>query len=649
MGDTSLPDEIISEILSPALKVPDDAFSNTSSATFAKYTESTSGYLVVCKSWLRVATPLLYNVVILRSKAQAKALSNALTTASKKNDDLGRFIKKLRVEGGYGSSMHAILKLSPNITHIFLSLEILSPDTTEGLCKGLKLISPTRLILRDTSAFRKSPQNKSVVSLIDTLVAVIPKWERLTSFDYPYEFASNRTTKIVTALANCRRLQTLFVDSPRAAETAYKVFDSCPLRVVHVKGAKTSYTMHGADPKLASILRYRDRTAENALQILESIEIATIAPSLDPFFVPMKDASPEVQDIVWSRVLYFAMRCPERATELQQHRYLLSSSPRVPFLLVSKGFLRLGLPHFYETVFLDWGRNAEGIALDDQRERRIQTFMCFTPISIRFLTNLFRCSAASLVEVRVYLSEETGPPLPANLLSFLTVLRKLRLDGYVTVTSAEDVDPEALAHLEELIVRQATTSLITLLERTRLPCLHTMNITFWKAESLPDPTIDVLLATHGEKLKTLALPTDILARLGGKALDFCPNLITFSIISSRDGRVPPAPSPNVFSPQTPVTTLTHIIFDIALWPLGRTQKSRAIAVWDTFFAKFDPTLSLPNMRQVTFNCFQWPTNERDIAKSCWVRWAEALVSELTVVMVDREGKKWRPRLKVGGR
>ncbi|KAF7319604.1 F-box domain-containing protein [Mycena chlorophos] len=75
----SLPDELISEILSPALKVPEKLFSNLSPISpFAKYSVSTSSILLVCKAWLRVATPLLYDVVILRSKAQAKALGDAL-------------------------------------------------------------------------------------------------------------------------------------------------------------------------------------------------------------------------------------------------------------------------------------------------------------------------------------------------------------------------------------------------------------------------------------------------------------------------------------------------------------------------------------------------------------------------------------------
>ncbi|KAJ7768923.1 hypothetical protein B0H16DRAFT_1781115 [Mycena metata] len=55
-----LPDEIVSEILSPALKVSEGKFSDNESqvSPFASPSVSSSAALVVCKAWLRVATPL---------------------------------------------------------------------------------------------------------------------------------------------------------------------------------------------------------------------------------------------------------------------------------------------------------------------------------------------------------------------------------------------------------------------------------------------------------------------------------------------------------------------------------------------------------------------------------------------------------------
>ncbi|KAJ7611793.1 hypothetical protein FB45DRAFT_760455, partial [Roridomyces roridus] len=171
----SLPDEIISEILSPALKVPDDKFADTYEISpFTEYSESPSAYLLVCKSWLRVATPLLYNIVVLRSKAQAKALGQALS----KNKDLGQFIKCFRVEGGYGAPMRTILKAAPNITDLCLSFwDIFASDNTVGLCDGLASIQPRRLILRDNPM--RPLHNKMIEKLVDAVAAAIPQWQQL--------------------------------------------------------------------------------------------------------------------------------------------------------------------------------------------------------------------------------------------------------------------------------------------------------------------------------------------------------------------------------------------------------------------------------------------------------------------------------------
>ncbi|KAJ6509686.1 hypothetical protein DFH09DRAFT_942372 [Mycena vulgaris] len=173
-----LPDEILSEILSPALKVPDDLFSDTSEVSpFADYSPSTSAYLLVCKDWLRVSTPLLYNVVVLRSKAQANALEKVLRS----NRQFGRFIKKLRVEGGYGMAMHAILKSAPNITDIVLSLSIWLSDDTLGLCKGLPLIDPHRVIVV-APVLEKPLKNKHLAALMKVLFSSIHTWDKLVNF-----------------------------------------------------------------------------------------------------------------------------------------------------------------------------------------------------------------------------------------------------------------------------------------------------------------------------------------------------------------------------------------------------------------------------------------------------------------------------------
>ncbi|KAJ7152489.1 hypothetical protein C8R46DRAFT_481400 [Mycena filopes] len=183
MAANQVPDELISEILSPLLKHSDEVFSERSEKALLQPGYSSSTYLMVCKSWLRVSTPLLYNVVILRTTAQAAALEKVLQA----HPEVGVFIKKLRVEGGFGNAMHTILARSPNITDLFLSAFIYGTDSVKGLCSGLPLIDPQRVILFDATTEREKPKkNKQVTQLLDALCLAVTKWNNLRIFDFPY-------------------------------------------------------------------------------------------------------------------------------------------------------------------------------------------------------------------------------------------------------------------------------------------------------------------------------------------------------------------------------------------------------------------------------------------------------------------------------
>ncbi|KAJ7430443.1 hypothetical protein B0H11DRAFT_942943 [Mycena galericulata] len=214
-----IPDEIISEILSPLLKHPDEVFSDTSEKPLLSPGYSSSTYLLVCKSWLRVSTPLLYSVVIFRTTAQAEALGKVIQN----HPEFGRFIRKLRVEGGFGRVMHTILKCAPNITDLFLSLFIWGTDDSSGLCTSLPLINPRRIILFDGAGQDDSDErsickkNKQVTKLLDTIIDLIPRWERLATFIFPYRsnlrdpVFAQRAQAVASALAKSKSLQTLVV------------------------------------------------------------------------------------------------------------------------------------------------------------------------------------------------------------------------------------------------------------------------------------------------------------------------------------------------------------------------------------------------------------------------------------------------------
>ncbi|KAJ6567041.1 hypothetical protein B0H19DRAFT_1374372 [Mycena capillaripes] len=680
MSDHSLPDEIISEILSPALKVSDEVFSDTSDVSpFANYSESTSAYLLVCKSWLRVATPLLYHVVILRSKAQAKALSLALSD----NEQLGQFIKKLRVEGGYGPPMRIILQSSPNISDLFISFEIYSSDNTGGLCKGLPLINPTRLVLRDFGYRRL--ENKMLTQLVDAVVKSMSKWDQLCVFDCPYTDRSDRGALFIRPLVKSKRLHTLIIPGASGLSWAYSAFKKCPLQVIRIKQPIRHWDRHyisNADPVLMALLQFTEQPPLGTNTAQDSIpDLMSIAPSLNPSFIPLAGAPEEVYDAIWARILYFAMSVPELASGVA-HRKI---PPRLPLLLVSKTFNRLGLPHYYAYTVLKnstmskfasilsknpsigacvrgfspsyagWDLEPDSDELNSDVDNVPEEDSALTVLSqtnglVRFsgpkslygdsfLLHLENAISWDAFEAMAHSSGSTlrefsaritsQKPAEATIFKHLTALRTLDWKcgtGFMLPNVAFDGFPR----LEELRITSTSDSFWTALSLMRLKSLQRVVLT----ADFTSP--EIFLQAHGSKLTRLELPCKILEILNVKIFEVCQNLTSISISLKYDI----SPRAEYFDSRQTVPSLTKIILDMPLWIRNKDR----IAEWEQFFIDFEPE-RLPNLREMEVKCCVWPTNERDIAKSCWVRWAEILLKK-NVSLTDKAGKKWRPRLKV---
>lgn len=178
---TTLPDEIIKEILSPALEVADEDFANTSltRSPFADYKLTSSTVLEVCKAWLRVATPFLYETVILRSKAQAQALAGAL----KGNPELGLFVKKIRIEGGYGTCILDVFQRCPALSDLWITTALWSNESITGYAKAFRSVNPRRLIVVDDLNERDTKIREAVYrSLGEAALAV---WFRLVCLSHP--------------------------------------------------------------------------------------------------------------------------------------------------------------------------------------------------------------------------------------------------------------------------------------------------------------------------------------------------------------------------------------------------------------------------------------------------------------------------------
>ncbi|KAF7292057.1 HEME-HALOPEROXIDASE domain-containing protein [Mycena indigotica] len=695
-----LPDEIISEILSPALGVDDDVFTQSTSgaAPFARFAESTSACLLVCKSWLRVATPLLYNVVVIRSKAQAKALAVVLTN----NAQLGTFIRKLRVEGGYGAPMQTILLRSPNISDLFLCFNIFGTDNTDGLCKGLAHISPRKLILDDDG----ERKNKHTAKLMDSLIQAIPRWQRLTCLDlahvYPLfsrriDYIHDRLAKISRPIIEGERLTKLLVSQFHSAKPCYTHFKTCHLKTVKIKEPIKLLMSETFDARVMEMesffktegvkLQYDSQDISRNVYELEAM------PPLNPFFVPMVGTPVTVQETIWSSVLRFAFAL--------EHAQVFRRKP-IDFLLVCKVFLRTGLPHLYESISINRRHTACQLAktlrLNPQYGGYIRNITLansvylirrhtVTRIEYDGAIDVILTKAASLVKLLVtsrgyhsdYRDYNMTPRIGELAVGWSQVValssvatRSLRelsvelvadstpLTGVAVVlaefgelrslslTSAPELAFDhsgvdnmlsTFPKLEDLTIRGAAPSFFTLLSQIVLPSLRRLTLG-------PNVACDTFLRTHGHRLTFLCIPA-VLFPVANGLLDLCSNLAELSVVFSYQDMDNLSATVGYFNSAHPHECLTTINFTLPYNAMLRASGVNAgVDVWNTFFVSFTSSIvpRLTALRDITLSDpVEWPTTEREINRSTWVKIADMLLGA-GVQVSDGQGTRWRSRL-----
>ncbi|KAF7302360.1 hypothetical protein HMN09_00869600 [Mycena chlorophos] len=674
----TLPYELIHEILCPIMDVRDHDFINTRASPFAKISESTAAYLLVSKSWLRAATPLLYRIVIIRSKCQAEALARTLSG----NKVLGQFVKHLRVEGGYGLPMHTILRFSPNIEDLFLTLEIYSPDTTQGLCAGLKEINPTRLILAEHPSGAGQMHNAPVTQLVQALLQAIEnKWDRLRVLHPPnWSASASRQSQFSSAFKTANRLEQVVVFDLWGAIFAvhsrigFQICDSLE-EVVVQKPVQPNWL-----PQL--IGEFDKKKPRPKYTILSNT--ASLAPAFNLSYPPMESASREVQDSVWSRVLSFAMDRP-----IVPAVYYATSdwrSRNLRLLLVSRQFHRVGLPHFYANVYLktakhtarlvnilnsnpslrphvhtiygpmttaDFGRADAALRLEDPAlslfsqtpairrldMNRVNPYVDnykSRPVRISWasLCALAQNAGASLTHCFVVVGAadpESAGVSPSAFRDF----RALEVLSWMSnVKFVGAADAHALPKLRELQLCEADPSFLVVLSNMDLPSLTTL--TMYPGSGLSKNNF---WTTHGPRITELEISAEIITSEKPRLLSLFPGLRLLCVVWTKYVEHEPAPLQESLLCDQPATALEHIRFE---GPHFDGLDWDFMSEWEAFFADL-PVDVLPALREISVSSIHWPLTERAIAKSMWVRAAERLLKQ-GVFMVDNSGDRWRSRM-----
>ena len=177
----TLPEELLREILSYIFHLSPESFCGSrtrwhSLAQPVPYYQRRStcqDLILVCKSWLRIATPLLYESLAVRTPEHVATVATLL----KATPSLGRAVKQLKVFGGYGKDMGILASTCPNVDTLYVYVSVKSDASIVGIKKVLLALSPTRLYLEEYRAY----SNKKVDELHQLIGTQFTKWAHLVS------------------------------------------------------------------------------------------------------------------------------------------------------------------------------------------------------------------------------------------------------------------------------------------------------------------------------------------------------------------------------------------------------------------------------------------------------------------------------------
>ncbi len=177
----TIPNELLEAILFHALTIPTAVFEAwRTHRTFCSSPQSgVSSLLLVSKRWHRLGTPALYESVILRTSAQVQAFAQPLTDRRDKERTLGRYLRRLRIEGGFGSAVIKVLTAAPAVSTLYLGFDLTNHDSMSGLTRTLKKVNLEHLLLDSVNGRLLS--TTMGINLSKAIAGALPYWKKLVS------------------------------------------------------------------------------------------------------------------------------------------------------------------------------------------------------------------------------------------------------------------------------------------------------------------------------------------------------------------------------------------------------------------------------------------------------------------------------------
>ncbi|KAH7106602.1 hypothetical protein BKA62DRAFT_766131 [Auriculariales sp. MPI-PUGE-AT-0066] len=681
-----LADELLKDILSPPLLVPDDMFANRDAVSpFSKVDRSAADVLLVCKRWMRVGTPALYHTVVLRSMAQAKALASAL----RRCPDFGTYIRRLRVEGSYGEYIWQAVKTAPHITELCLSLTVYSDVKVDGMVKSIAMLNPTRVIL--TVSPEKKIKNKNQDALIAALCKGIKKWSRMHTFEFSgshtamkrwekrpdyllfpelLEALSSSLSVEVVRLGVCLDSNTIAIADSAGSALTKLLTSRQSVRLVfsnaNIHESLEHMRITGRIPQafLSRISTDADAALSNPNNLLVAPTTSVQHQFLpNPFFKPFQAMDDATRESILACVAEHALR----------RDHPLSYNP------VDKWYDRA----VYDSAAVEsWFKMAALRVLarrivvhDDAVWARLNALLASHPNLLKYTTSLRLSSIWSTIT----------PAVQSKMLSFTAKLVDARITPTENVLAVlRSTGSSATLQSLELVVNRWSDG-FSLIQLSGFPALESLTL------GIECPADDTISASE--------LPLVDLPRLRSLAISRCPPFVLkafmethslpawtaldassyyevsfLSLIQSRaqlvrtvklwrmqadDWATLPAMEvlelcenfgdnvpPYLSQPEAAHSNLRVLRFHFKRNTHNRPYKLAIEQAWTRVLSVYITHAKFPKLETIQMMSEEalWPTNEREIKKSVWPKLAVDL-QEQGITLLDRDGRVWRPRLR----
>ncbi|KZT70686.1 hypothetical protein DAEQUDRAFT_634406, partial [Daedalea quercina L-15889] len=232
---STMPEELLERILAFAVSPSSPSSAQRPSSHPAHGNTKNSGVpshvapLLVSRTWLRIATPAFYRHIVLRSATQTTQLAHTF----KRNPELGRWVRSLRVDGTY-ALLPDVVRFCPVLEEFDMTVDngaacaqgrqASAPRGAEidaavvRFCAGFAAMRRLRHLVIRKNAYLTLP---GPTHIFEQLGEAIRGWKYLESVHIAFRFSpSPASASFATSLAAAPRLRAVSALLPTVWNTA---------------------------------------------------------------------------------------------------------------------------------------------------------------------------------------------------------------------------------------------------------------------------------------------------------------------------------------------------------------------------------------------------------------------------------------------